>query len=88
MSIEPLFFTNNHRNNGFSILKVVISKQSAQQPLVKTREHVVHGADNPNLKHGVHLILTPDVTLIFKARIHLISVADENQYWRCVTCRC
>ena len=26
---------------------------------------MVHGADNPNFKDGVHLFLTPDVTLFF-----------------------
>ena len=49
---------------------------------------MVHGADNPNFKDGVHDILTPDVTLIFKTRVHLISVPDENQYWRRVPCTC
>ena len=49
---------------------------------------MVHGADNRNSKDGVHLLLTPDVTLNFNARVHLISVPDENQCWRCVTCTC
>ena len=72
----------------FSIFKVYSQKQSAQHPLTGTQKQMVQCADNPNFKDVVHLILTPDVTLILKARVHHISVPDKNQCWRCVTCTC